>query len=70
MIKFKLPKPLTFKYIETGDGILFPEDIKVYTDTQLHQALTDLGDAIAGRFSNPYSNYDLVIKHITKEMIG
>lgn len=43
---------------------------RLYTHDQMIQALTELGDAIAGRFSNPYSNYDMVIKYITKELIG
>ena len=69
MTNFKLPEPIDFQHIETKSSVLFPDDIDIYTHNQLVKALTDLGDEIAGRFSSPYSNYELVIKHIVKELL-
>ena len=52
------------------DGKVIYEVRSFYTHNQLVQALTDLGDEIAGRFSSPHSNYELVIKHIVKELLA
>ena len=69
MTKFKLPEPIAFKYIETESSILFPYEVDIYTHAQLIQALTDLGDEIAERFSSPHSNHEMVIKHIVQELL-
>ena len=73
MSKFKLPESVGQTYNVAGVQHCmitrsFP-DACFYTHDQLIQALTDLGDAIAGRFSSPYNNYELVIKHIVKELL-
>ena len=59
MSKFKLPEPAGY-FVEKP----------LYTHNQLIQALTDLGDEIAGQFSSPNSNYELVIKHMVKELLA
>ena len=82
MTKFKLLEPVGY-FANDGEssGMHAKENFALrnceagtiaeplYTHDQLIQALTNLGEEIAGRFSNPYSNYDLVIKYIVKELI-
>ena len=74
MSKFKLPESVGQTYNVAGVQHCmitrsFP-DACFYTHDQLIQALTDLGDEIAWRFSSLSSDHELVIKHIVQELLA
>ena len=63
MTNFKLPEPAR---LEVRNG----RESRYYSQDQLLQILADFGNNIAEKFSSPYSDNEMVIKHIVKELLA